>query len=280
MNRNQIYLAIDYIEDHILQPMTVTQLAEISGYSVDHFAHSFRSITGLSVAAYIRRQRLSLSASELLRGTPVTKTALKYGFDTPSGFSKAFRKYYGMSPQEYKSTYSNKPAPSFQTLGEFTAIAYLLTPPDTNHCLPDAAAYWYRQNFSFHTTSAEDWNRIALPGAGEIGAWLPAPSTGGYQYALGPIAKDASFVPEHMHAVTIPAAHYAVYTVPRCSLHTELKRNVVELWRYIFNKQLNLDSLCFDREKVAFELYQGLETYLYVPIMKSKSTKATVIKPH
>lgn len=268
MYKSQIDLSIEYIEKHISQPLTVELLAKISGYSVDHYAHSFRQKTGLSVADYIRRQRLALAASNFLDGASITESALKYGFSTASGFTKAFKKYYGMSPQQYKNRYFKDPRLTFQTLPELKSVVYLLTPPDASLTLSEAGAYWCGKDFSFSNIEPEDWAKLLDPNVGEIGAWIPSDSSPtGKVYALGPIVSDTSYVPEHMYVITLPAATYAVFEVPRHILYTELKRNIISLWNRLYEKWFASGELQYADEKIAFELYRGEDTYIYVPII-------------
>lgn len=249
--------------------MTTKKLAETLNYSEYHFAHSFREHTGLSVSDYIRRQRLSLAAADLLAGISATENAMKYGFDTASGFSKAFRRYYGMSPHEYKSVYSLIPKPSFQSLPKLQAIVYLLTPPDDTLEFRDAGAYWCGKDFSFSNIPADDWAKLLNPEIGEIGAWIPEESSPtGLVYAFGPIVADTSYIPEHMHLITLPAAKYAVYEVPRYALFKELSKNIVTLWNKIYEKDFVSKEYLRDESKIAFELYRGPDTYIYIPILE------------
>lgn len=50
---------------------------------------------------YVRKRRLSLSTIDLLEGQKIIDVALKWGFETPSSFARAFRKEFGCSPSQY-----------------------------------------------------------------------------------------------------------------------------------------------------------------------------------
>ena len=59
----------------------------------------FHMLTGFTVGEYIRNRRLTMAAQELSQSdTKVIDIALKYGYETPESFSKAFRKLHGISP--------------------------------------------------------------------------------------------------------------------------------------------------------------------------------------
>lgn len=267
MHTDTISRTIEYIQAHLMDEITIEQLAKISGYSADHFAHFFKNRTGLSVAAYIRRQRLSLAARDLLGGAGCSETALKYGFETASGFSKAFKKYYHISPSAYKSRWGNYLYPSFQELPELTCIVYLLEPPSKDFPLCEAGAYWHGKDFSFSRISPEDWAKLLDPEIGEIGAWMPAaPEKGGKVYAFGPVVKRTDYVPEHMHIVSLPQARYAVFQVPRTCLNSEMHRQIVFLWNELYKLWFASGKFRYDEGKIAFELYRGYDAFIYVPI--------------
>ena len=93
--------AINYIEEHLLEDEMITDMNishEIYS-STDSFRTIFRVITGYSVGEYIRNRRLSLSGEELIQsGHTILDIALKYGYDTPEGFTKAFSRFHGVTP--------------------------------------------------------------------------------------------------------------------------------------------------------------------------------------
>ena len=91
--------AVDYIEEHLDERIQVYDLARISLCSEAHFSRIFRAIVGLSVMDYMRGRRLSLAARELaLAHAKVLDVALKYGYETPEAFAKAFKRFHGTSP--------------------------------------------------------------------------------------------------------------------------------------------------------------------------------------
>ena len=90
--------SLRYIEDHLEENLTVAEFAEQAGYSESGFSRLFRRQMGCSVLEYVRRRKL-LKASELiLNGVKVIDAAFQYGWQTHSGFTKAFRQEFGFSP--------------------------------------------------------------------------------------------------------------------------------------------------------------------------------------
>ncbi|MCM3609843.1 AraC family transcriptional regulator [Planococcus sp. MERTA32b] len=93
--------AIDWMEAHMEEPVTIEQIAKEANSSVFHFQRTFALLTDCSVAEYLRRRRLTLAAQELsATDQKIIDIAYKYGYDTPEAFSKAFRRQHGVTPSE------------------------------------------------------------------------------------------------------------------------------------------------------------------------------------
>lgn len=92
--------ALNYIERHLLEDADSAKAARHVGLSRFYLERTFSSLTGMSISEYIRARRLSLAAQELLAGDhKVIDLALKYGYDTPESFSKAFSRFHGVTPR-------------------------------------------------------------------------------------------------------------------------------------------------------------------------------------
>ena len=92
-----------YIEEHLDEPITLHILAQGAGYSPWHCAKFFKELTGKAPFEYIRMCRLSKAALELRdRNLKIVDVAMDFVFDSHEGFSRAFRRQFGISPNEYK----------------------------------------------------------------------------------------------------------------------------------------------------------------------------------
>lgn len=93
--------AIDYMEEHLLENITIESIAKQANVSTFHFQRSFAILTDSSIGEYLRRRRLTLAAQELSRtNCKIIDLAYKYGYDTPEAFSKAFRRQHGVTPSQ------------------------------------------------------------------------------------------------------------------------------------------------------------------------------------
>lgn len=92
---------LNLIEATLDAEITPTELAEMSGYSLWHFLHLFQRDVGMSLCRYRTRRRLARAIWHISRGMSITDAALRWGFESHSGFFRAFRKEYGMSPRAW-----------------------------------------------------------------------------------------------------------------------------------------------------------------------------------
>ena len=91
--------AIDYIENHLTETIDYDIVAVQSFSSTYHFQRIFSILCGFTVGEYIRNRRLSLAGSELATtDIKVIDVAVKYGYESPDSFAKAFQKFHGITP--------------------------------------------------------------------------------------------------------------------------------------------------------------------------------------
>ena len=95
--------AIDYVEQHLAEELDLPKLAQITCCSTYNFQRMFSMIAGITITEYVRRRRLTMAALELQQGgTKVVDVALKYGYDSPVSFGRAFQTLHGVKPSEAK----------------------------------------------------------------------------------------------------------------------------------------------------------------------------------
>ncbi len=100
--------AINYIEDHILEDIDYETVAAQSFSSSYHFQRIFSILCGFTIGEYIRSRRLSMAGNELAKGNiKVIDAALKYGYESPDSFAKAFQRFHGILPSQARCHGSN-----------------------------------------------------------------------------------------------------------------------------------------------------------------------------
>ncbi len=94
---------ISYIEKHILEEININKISNEVHISPFYLQKGFSIITGYTIGEYIRYRRLYLAAFEVISGNEkIIDIAYKYGYDTPESFTKAFRRFHGVSPAQMK----------------------------------------------------------------------------------------------------------------------------------------------------------------------------------
>ncbi|MNN79701.1 HTH-type transcriptional activator Btr [compost metagenome] len=107
--------AAKYIEQYYNQKIQLAQLADMYGYSADHFRHVFKEENGMTPTQYIRKIRIEKSKLMILQqgNKNLTSIALDCGFASLSQFGSVFRQLTGQSPSsfggktDYKAIQSN-----------------------------------------------------------------------------------------------------------------------------------------------------------------------------
>lgn len=95
--------SMEYIESNLDNELYIDDIAAIACMSKFHFQRMFNMLTGYTVSEYIRNRRITVAAQELVNTkSKVIDVAMKYGYESPESFSKAFRKIHGISPSDAK----------------------------------------------------------------------------------------------------------------------------------------------------------------------------------
>ncbi len=89
-----------YISEHLSEDLTAESIAANAGYSVFHFCRVFKEKTGKSLMRYVREKRLEVAEKEMENGETTAEVAVKYGFETSSGFSRAYFRKFGERPKK------------------------------------------------------------------------------------------------------------------------------------------------------------------------------------
>ncbi len=95
---------VEYVNLHLSEDLSVSQLANMAYVSPDHLTRSFKKRFGQTVTDYILQKRMTM-AGELLRDRKMTITMVSdcVGFGNYSYFTEQFKKFYGKTPREYQN---------------------------------------------------------------------------------------------------------------------------------------------------------------------------------
>ena len=90
--------ALDYLEKNLEEEIRLEELGRLAGCSPYHFQRMFSYLAGVPLKEYIRRRRMTRAAADLRAGEKVLDVALRYGYDSPTAFNRAFQMVHGVAP--------------------------------------------------------------------------------------------------------------------------------------------------------------------------------------
>ena len=223
--------AIDYVEAHISEEIDFTEVAKQSYSSSFHFQRVFGILCGFSLGDYIRMRRLSLAGEELSKGNAkIIDIALKYGYDTPESFSRAFTRFHGITPSEVKHGGNAKfftPLSVKLTLTGGSKMDYRIEKRDAFKVVCKRKEVEKPQSGNATADITAMWQDFGADGTmGRLIACMPEnPVMKGllgicfsselnaerFPYGIG-VEYDGRKVDADLEVVTIPASTYAVFT--------------------------------------------------------------------
>lgn len=218
--------AVDYLEDNITKKLDIEKAAKIALSSPFHFQRMYHIITGVTIAEYVRRRRLTLAAQDIFKGEKIIDVAYKYGYETPEAFTKAFGRMHGISPSAAREQGTNLKAypklsfhisikgdkdmnykivdkKSFSVVGKQRRITsvdgenFKQVPEFWNNCMKDGSYEWIN-------------SRAGKLGVLGVSLDLRNFNEGFFTYMIGAQEIKESF-PKGYVMETIPAATWAVF---------------------------------------------------------------------
>ena len=284
--RAAIEQAEAYIESRIQESLTLEQIAGEIGYSPYHFSRIFLAYHDITVMDYVRKRKLSLASQGIQQGQKVLDMALKYGFETASGFSKAFRRQYQVAPTQYEPKFTHellnvqiKEIPSFNVAGYSAQL-------ETNDELApqNRAGYWYDLNENASYWEARLYEELNPPKHGEVGIFLPTENNQ-IRYVLGVIVTDFTQATPDMECFQVPGGAFAIFTTPPADMTKDpenLTRATKSLWKSIYGQWFLDSGYTFDESRFDFEFYDERAHYradavmeIWVPIKTPQSRNST-----
>ncbi len=289
-----IQRSLDHIETHIHEPLTVAELAKLCGFSPYHFYRIFGAYVGMPVMEYVRRRRLAYAAAELATSRRILDIALDYGFETHGGFTKAFHKVFGMSPERYRLHASDQIPVKIDLLfhrryyheggivlepkvlkrDNFHVVGYVLeTTAEGGQNNQEIPKFW--QEYLENDVGRNLLSQPTVKGDAEYGICFARDTdTSRFIYCIGMEVADPKQVDEQLFTGHVPAATYAVFTTPPTN-RDNFSHIIQQTWQYIYGEWFPQSSYEFAEGCADFELYderchggEGIVMDIYVPVVR------------
>lgn len=224
--------AIDYIEEHITEPTDYARAAKEACSSPFNFQRVFALLCGYTLGDYVRMRRLTLAGEELLStDAKVIDVALKYGYDSPESFSRAFTRFHGVSPSAVRKgaairSFSRICVKLILTGGSI--MEYRIEKKQAAKIICRRREFTKPGDDYSNREIPEFWNECGRDGSiqklcgyikdsaqfkGLLGVCFSTEMTdSGFPYGIG-AEYDGESDPQDFEIVEIPAYTYAVFTV-------------------------------------------------------------------
>lgn len=224
--------AIDYIEEHITEPTDYALAAKEACSSPFNFQRVFTLLCGYTLGDYVRMRRLTLAGEELLStDAKVIDVALKYGYDSPESFSRAFTRFHGVSPSAVRKgaairSFSRICVKLILTGGSI--MEYRIEKKQAAKIICRRREFTKPGDDYTNREIPEFWNECGRDGSiqklcgyikdsaqfkGLLGVCFSTEMTdSGFPYGIG-AEYDGESDPQDFEIVEIPAYTYAVFTV-------------------------------------------------------------------
>lgn len=224
--------AIDYIEEHITEPTDYARAAKEACSSPFNFQRVFALLCGYTLGDYVRMRRLTLAGEELLStDAKVIDVALKYGYDSPESFSRAFTRFHGVSPSAVRKgaairSFSRICVKLILTGGSI--MEYRIEKKQVTKIICRRREFTKPGDDYTNREIPEFWNECGRDGSiqklcgyikdsaqfkGLLGVCFSTEMTdSGFPYGIG-AEYDGESDPQDFEIVEIPAYTYAVFTV-------------------------------------------------------------------
>ena len=224
--------AIDYIEEHITEPTDYARAAKEACSSLFNFQRVFALLCGYTLGDYVRMRRLTLAGEDLLStDAKVIDVALKYGYDSPESFSRAFTRFHGVSPSAVRKgaairSFSRICVKLILTGGSI--MEYRIEKKQAAKIICRRREFTKPGDDYTNREIPEFWNECGRDGSiqklcgyikdsaqfkGLLGVCFSTEMTdSGFPYGIG-AEYDGESDPQDFEIVEIPAYTYAVFTV-------------------------------------------------------------------
>lgn len=270
-----------YIDEHILENLTVQSLAKTFCYSPTHFRHIFRLYYDMPVSDYIRKRKLQMAAEELKKGTKLIDVVAKYGF-TSAGFTRAFQKEFNVTPtayrkgtfevldlQQYYSEYKDYLKVSFVKVKELKMVGRsVLQGKGEDADIPAQVDYYLKNEFPVSENTRLVHNRERRED--KIAMWYNDDDLINVEYVLGSVVDHFEEIQPDQYPITLAAGPYAIFETDKESDMENLPETIRMFSRCVLYGWIKENKDRVDLLKYTFERYIDKKVYLYVPLKEDK----------
>lgn len=279
--------AINYIENHLTEEIDYDKAAAEAACSSFYFQRIFSILCDIPLSEYIRNRRLTLAGNELnASNAKVLDIALKYGYESPESFARAFSKFHGITPSEAKK--SGSKLKSFSrlsvkiTMSGGSVMDYKIVEKEAFEILEKVEAHSIENETNaksipdFWTRSHNDGTVKTLFENATDNTFIfgvcygnNSDSAKTFNYSIGSICDENTIVPKGFRKNTIPARTWAVFECKGA-----MPKAIQEMWHKItaeffptsgYEPTYEMDIEAYTEGDMSSENYRS---EIWIPVVK------------
>ncbi len=213
--------AIQYMEEHLTDDLSIESVAKHVNVSPFYFQKGFAMLCGFTLGEYIRNRRLALAGNDLIAGdAKIIDIALKYGYDSPDSFTRAFTRFHGVTPAQARRDHvmlkSFAPLKIHFTLEGGYLMDYRIEKKEAFTVLARSRVFPYEGAKDQVPLFWQEHHQSSLAPVvcGEFGICLDEDMGGcNFEYLIADPCTQDTPVPEGLCLRTIPAFTWAVFPI-------------------------------------------------------------------
>ena len=266
--------SIDYMEAHLDGELEIEAIARVAALSPFYYQRIFGALCDMTVGDYIRARRMTLAAQALSRSdAKVIDVALRYGYDSPESFSRAFQRFHGLSPSK-----AREPGAPLRAFAPLHIKVTLEGGNMLEYRIAEKAPFTvvgFRRRFNSDTSYQEipkfwnEWMQAGGPLKGEFGLCIDMDGKD-FDYWIADLYMPWEDIPAGCETRVIPGGLWAEFTC-RGPLPDNLQRVNTQIWSewlpalkdYALAGDYNLEVYTPPAEKPEDTL-----SYIWVPLKK------------
>lgn len=158
--RNRLDKVFQFIDDNLDSKLSLSTVSEKAFFSPFHFHRIFKLLTGETLNEFVTRRRIEKSVLDILhRKISISEISHIYGFSDNSSYTKTFKKYYGISPTEFKNQNPNK---FYKTRQLNSKIGQDYPDIDEYVCIINNLKKWIKMNTNIEVKQIPEQNYVYL----------------------------------------------------------------------------------------------------------------------
>lgn len=225
--------SIDFIEQNLSETLDIDEIAGKAVLSPFYYQRIFGALCGMTVGEYIRARRMTLAAQELANSeNRVIEIAVKYGYDLPDSFAKAFQRFHGITPSQ-----AREPGASLRSFAPMHIKITLEGGSMLDYCIMEKASFTIvgtKRRFNSETSYQEIpkyWNEWMSDKKGLKGMFGVCLDMDGkdFDYWIADLYAPWEEIQEGCETYQIPGSYWAQF-VCRGPLPGSLQKVNTQIW--------------------------------------------------